>query len=258
VPYLHGMARPEETLSLHEHRPYPLPSGTWALSMRWHDLLFMHWPVAESVLRPLIPPALHLDAFDGSAWLGVVPFRMAEVRPRFLPAVPWLSGFPELNLRTYVTAGGKPGIWFFSLDAGNPVAVRLARATFHLPYFDAEMSCGVADDGVRYRSIRTHRGAPAAEFAARYRPAGEPSESQLGSLENFLTERYCLYAADGRKNVFRGDIHHRLWPLRVAEAEVERLEMTRQIGVDLPDTEPILHFSGRLDVLAWFPRRVGR
>jgi uncharacterized protein len=249
-------ARPEETLSLHEHRPYPPPSGPWALSMCWHDLLFMHWPVPEGALRPLVPPALRLDAFDGSAWLGVVPFRMAGVRPRFLPAVPWLSGFPELNLRTYVTAGGKPGIWFFSLDAGNPVAVRLARATFHLPYFDAEMSCDVADDEVRYRSVRTHGGAPAAEFAARYRPVGEPFESRRGSLENFLTERYCLYAADGRGDMRRGDIHHRLWPLRVAEAEVERLKMTQQIGLDLPDTEPILHFSARLDVLAWLPQRL--
>jgi uncharacterized protein YqjF (DUF2071 family) len=224
--------------------------------MCWRDLLFMHWPVPEGALRPLVPPALRLDAFDGSAWLGVVPFRMAGVRPRFLPAVPWLSGFPELNLRTYVTAGGKPGIWFFSLDAGNPVAVRLARTTFHLPYFDAEMSCDVADDEVRYRSVRTHGGAPAAEFAARYRPVGEPFESRRGSLENFLTERYCLYAADGRGDMRRGDIHHRLWPLRVAEAEVERLKMTQQIGLDLPDTEPILHFSARLDVLAWLPQRL--
>src|SRR5215213_8448293 len=124
-----------------EHRPYPLPDGSWVLRMRWRDLLFMHWRVPEEVLRPLIPQALRLDSCDGSAWLGVVPFRMESVRPRFLPAVPWLSGFPELNLRTYVTHENKPGLWFFSLDAYNPVAVRLARATFGLPYFDAKMSC---------------------------------------------------------------------------------------------------------------------
>ena len=104
----------------------------------------MHWRVPEEVLRPLIPQALRLDSFDGSAWLGVVPFRMESVRPRFLPAVPWLSSFPELNLRTYVTHENKPGLWFFSLDAHNPVAVRLARATFGLPYFVAKMSCRVS------------------------------------------------------------------------------------------------------------------
>jgi uncharacterized protein YqjF (DUF2071 family) len=216
----------------------------------------MHWPVHEEALRSLIPPALHLDTFGGSAWLSVTPFRMTGVRPRFLPSVPPLSNFPELNVRTYVTAGGKPGIWFFSLDAGNPVAVRLARATFHLPYLDAEMSCAVVGDEVHYRSVRTHGGTPGAELAARYRPVGEPSESRPGTLENFLTERYCLYAADGRGNVYRGDIHHHPWPLRPAEAEVEKLTMTEQIGVALPETGPVLHFSERLDVLAWSPRRI--
>src|ERR671917_113023 len=187
--------RPKMVLSRTKHRPYPVPSGPWALSMRWHDLLFMHWPVRENVLRPLIPSALTLDTFDGSAWLGVVPFRMSGVRPRSLPRVPWLSDFPELNVRTYVTAEGKPGIWFFSLDAHNPIAVRLARVTFSLPYFDAEMSCHVVGDEVRYRSVRTHRGAKDARFAGRYRPVGGSFNSRPGTLEHFLTERYCLYSA---------------------------------------------------------------
>jgi uncharacterized protein YqjF (DUF2071 family) len=248
--------RPEKILSSTEHRPYPVPSGPWALFMGWHDLLFMHWPVDESALRPLIPPALGLDTFDGSAWLGITPFYMSGVRPRFLPSVPPLSNFPELNVRTYVTAEGKPGIWFFSLDAGNPVAVRLARATFSLPYFDAQMSCRARDDEVSYRSVRTHRGAPEARFAGRYRPVGEPFGSRPGTLEHFLTERYCLYSAGGRGNVYRGDIHHHPWPLQRAEAEVESLAMTEQMGVTLPETEPLLHFSRRLDTLAWPPRRV--
>jgi uncharacterized protein YqjF (DUF2071 family) len=248
--------KPETILGRTEHRPYSLPKGTWALGMSWRDLLFMHWPVRADSLRLLLPSALSLDTFDGSAWLGVVPFRMTGVRPRFVPAVPPLSDFPELNLRTYVTAGGKPGIWFFSLDAHNPVAVRLARATFHLPYFDAEMSCHHSGGKILYRSVRTHRWAPPAEFAAGYGPSGGPFESGPGTLENFLTERYCLYAADGKGNVRRGDIHHHLWSLRPAQAEVETLAMTEQIGVTLPDTDPILHFSERLDVLAWPPRRI--
>ena len=258
--YLLGMSRTPrvgEILKNADHRAYPAPAGPWAMSMRWHDLLFMHWPVPAERLRPLVPPALNLDTFEGEAWLGVVPFRMSGVRPRFLPAVPGLSSFPELNLRTYVSAGGSPGIWFFSLDAHNPVAVRLARATFHLPYFDAQMSCGKEGDEVRYRSVRTHRGAEPAEFAAGYRPAGAPFESLPGSLERFLTERYCLYAADGGGNVRRGEIHHQLWPLRPAEAEVQTLRMTEQIGVVLPDTPPLLHFSERLDVLSWPPKKLG-
>lgn len=245
-------------LSRVEHRPYPVPAGPWALGMSWRDLLFMHWPVEADVLRPLVPPDLSLDTFEGSAWLGVVPFGMTGVRPRFLPAVPRLSRFPEINLRTYVTAEGKPGVWFFSLDAQNPIAVRLARATFHLPYFDAKISCHASGGEVHYRSVRTHRGAPRAEFVARYRPVGEPFESGPGTIENFLTERYCLYGTDRRGGVRRGEVHHHLWPLQPAEAEVHTLAMTQQIGVELPEINPILHFSKRLDVLAWLPRRISQ
>jgi uncharacterized protein YqjF (DUF2071 family) len=226
------------------------------MGMSWRDLLFMHWPVEVDALRPLVPPSLSIDTFDGNAWLGVVPFDMVGVRPHFVPAVPGLSNFPEINLRTYVTAEDRPGVWFFSLDAHNRLAVCLARATFHLPYFDADMSCHASDDEVDYRSIRTHKGAPPAEFVARYGPSGRPFESSPGSIESFLTERYCLYSADGRGNVRRGEVHHQLWPLQPAEAEVRTLAMTQQIGMKPPETEPILHFSRRLDVLAWLPRRI--
>jgi uncharacterized protein YqjF (DUF2071 family) len=251
------MSVTDKVLGRTEHRPYPLPGGPWALVMSWHDLLFMHWPVPAEALRPLIPASLYLDTFDGDAWLGVVPFRMSGVHPRFLPAIPQLSDFPELNLRTYVSAEGKPGIWFFSLDAHNKLAVRLARATFKLPYYDARMSCRISGEEVRYRSVRTHRGAPPTRFEGRYRPTGEVFESRPDSLENFLTERYCLYSADNRGRVSRGDIHHHMWPLQGAEAEMETVDMTAQIGVNLPHTEPLLHYARRLDVLAWPPRGIG-
>src|SRR3712207_3771934 len=133
----------EKALSQTEHRPYTLPEGPWVLRMRWHNLLFVHWPVSKDLLRPLIPPALELETFDESAWLGVVPFRMEDVRPRFLPGVPWLSNFPELNLRTYVTHEGKPGLWFFSLDAHNPIAVRLDRKSTRLNSSHANISYAV-------------------------------------------------------------------------------------------------------------------
>ena len=250
------MSVADEILNRTEHRPYPLPESPWALVMSWHDLLFMHWPVLADALRPLIPSSLQLDTFDGSAWLGVVPFRMSGVRPRFLPGIPAISNFPELNLRTYVSADGKPGIWFFSLDAHNPVAVRLARATFKLPYYDAKMFCHTSGDEVRYASVRTHKDALPAEFDGSYRPTGEVFESRPDTLENFLTERYCLYAADSKSRVKRGDIHHHMWPLQRAEAETGTLNMTDQIGLKLPDIEPLLHYARRLDVVAWPPRSI--
>ncbi len=232
-----GSSEFKKVLSQTEHRPYPLPEGLWVLRMRWHDLLIMHWPVPEDVLRPLIPPALELDTFEEPAWLGVVSFRMESVWPRFLPALRRLLSFPELNLHTYATHECKPGIWFFSLDAHNPVAVRLARATFGLPYFDADMHCQARGDEVRYRSVRKHEDALPARFAASYRPTGERFDSHPGSLENFLTERYCLYSAGvgGSGPVRRGDIHYWMWSLQSAEVEAEELEMTARIRVTPPD-----------------------
>ncbi len=237
----------------HAHRPWPVPARSWSIFMRWHQLLFMHWPVPAAVLRPLVPAPLQLDTFDGQAWVGVVPFRMSGIRKRFLPPIPGTAAFPELNVRTYVTAGGKPGVWFFSLDAANRLAVRAARWSFGLPYFDARMRCGndtERADGVDYSSTRTHRGAPPAEFAARYCPAGPVIRSSPGTVEHFLTERYCLYAERG-ETLFRGDIAHAPWPLQPAEAQIKRNRMVESIGLALPNAGPLLHYAERLDVIAW-------
>jgi len=241
---------PSQILADAAHRPWPLPASPWAVAMKWHDLLFAHWPVAADALRSHIPAGLEIDTFDATAWLGVVPFRMSGVRPRGTPTLPWFSAFPELNVRTYVKACGKQGVWFFSLDAHNPVAVAVARRWYHLPYFRAEMRCA-ASTYVEYESRRTHRGAAAAEFRARYLPAGPVQPSQPGTLEYFLTERYCLYAADPRGRVYRGDVHHAPWPLQPAEAEISANTMALASGFTLPARPPLLHFARRLDVVAW-------
>ena len=175
------------------HRPWPLPHGPWVVAQQWHDLLFAHWRVPQGVLQPLLPGGLELDLYHREAWLAVVPFRMAGVRFRGLPAIPGTSNFPELNVRTYVLHRGKPGVWFFSLDASNPVAVTAARGWFHLPYFHARMSCRENDGSIEYASTRIHRGASPAEFRARYAPIGPVFQSRPGTLEHFLTERYCLF-----------------------------------------------------------------
>jgi uncharacterized protein YqjF (DUF2071 family) len=263
---------PPSTVRRSKQRPWPLPQRRWALSMQWHDLLFMHWPVPAEGLRPAIPPSLEIDTFEGCAWVGIVPFVMRGVRPRYLPAVPGLSHFPELNVRTYVYArgagsreAGKPGVWFFSLDAHQSVAVRLARLAFRLPYFDARMAAATDAQGtVRYVGRRTHAGAPPADFRARYRPTGPP-RAEPDDLTCFLTERYCLYAARAPSGgnatgaeavVYRGEIHHRPWPLQPAEAQVETNTLTGALPFDLPERAPHLRFARRLDVLAWLPSRV--
>ncbi|MGH9333712.1 MAG: YqjF family protein, partial [Vicinamibacteria bacterium] len=147
--------------------------------MTWRDLAFVHWPVAPESLRGSIPSGLTLDTFQGDAWLGVVPFRMTGVRPRGVPPIPGLSSIVELNVRTYVVAEEKPGVWFYSLDATSRLAVRGARVSFHLPYFDARMSVRRQEETIHYRSERTHRGAPKAHFVGSYRPKGSAGRSNL-------------------------------------------------------------------------------
>ena len=226
------------------------------MKQSWHDLLFAHWPIPVATMRAAVPRALEIDTFEGHAWLGIVPFRMSGVRPRWIPPVPRLSAFPELNVRTYVSLGGKPGVHFFSLEARNPLAVAIARAWFHLPYFRARMSCEREGEVIRYASVRTHSGAPPAELAGSYRPTGEVFRARPGSVEHWLTERYCLYAslADGR--AWRADIHHPPWPIQVAEATFESNTMARAHGFDLPPDRPLLHFARRQDVLVWSPARI--
>lgn len=237
------------------HRPWPLPAGPWVMAQSWHDLLFAHWPVDAAALRQLIPPQLQIDAFNGQAWLAVVPFRMTGVRLRGTPSVPWLSAFPELNVRTYVTSKGKPGVWFFSLDAANSLAVTIARAWFHLPYFRARMSCAEHQGWIHYASERTHRQAPAALLKGRYRPVGDVFFPHPGTLEHFLTERYCLYATDARGQIIRAEIHHPPWPLQPAEAEFARNSMAESLGIAVTP-HPLLHFARRQDVLVWPPRKI--
>ncbi|MCX6609736.1 MAG: DUF2071 domain-containing protein [Acidobacteria bacterium] len=231
-----------------DHRPWPLPSGPWVMTQWWRDLLFAHWPVPPSMLRPIIPASLELDTFDNQAWVAVVPFRMTGVRPRLTPALPWISHFAELNVRTYVRYKSKPGVYFWSLEASNPVAVAAARTLFHLPYMNATMSCRERNEWIDYTSIRTHRNEPPAEFSASYRPLGLTSKTEL---IRWLTERYCLYTTDNQERLYRGEIHHEAWPLYEAEAQIEINSMARAAGIELPNTPPLLHFAKAIQVAIW-------
>ena len=273
---------PHRALRQTDHRDLPVPGRAWMMSMRWTDLLFMHWPIEPAVLREAVPGDYDLDLYDGMAWVGVVPFRMQSTRPRLCPPIPqWAvpvspSSFPELNVRTYVTVNTKdgplPGVIFFSLDAASKTAVRLARVGFRLPYFDAQMKVEhePGDSGwTHFQSVRTHYGASPARFAASYRAKpkknvykdAEQTTTQPiakpGSFEHFLTERYRFFTL-GRKG--RGvrvcEVAHEPWPLQQAECELSVCEVTHGLGFELPDHEPVLHYAKDLRVVAWWPRRV--
>lgn len=221
--------------------------------MRWTDLAFFHWPVGFDAMRALVPAALELETFEGAAWVGVIPFRMTKVRPRLAPPIPTTADFPELNVRTYVRYRGRPGVWFFSLDAASRLAVIAARVGVNLPYRHARMAQRRDGNDVVYESRRTERPYPAAEFAGRYRPTGDPAPSIPGSFEYWCTERYSLFTIAGDR-VLQLDIEHEPWPLQPATVDIERNTMTAAAGITLPDAAPRAHFARELDVDAHFPR----
>lgn len=245
---------PHAILNETSHRPWPMPTGPWLMTQTWNDLLFAHWPVDGAALRALVPAGFEIDTFDGQAWVGVVPFHMTNVAPRLVPALPWISAFPELNVRTYVRVGDKPGVYFFSLDAGNSVAVGAARTLLNLPYYSAQMTADVDGDRVRYSSRRIN--APAAKFAATYRGLGDSRQPPRGTLEHFLTERYCVYAVDHTFHPYRLEIHHAPWPLESGEAEITTNTMAEAAGIRLPSMAPLLHFAKRQDMVCWGPERI--
>ncbi len=245
------------------------PPGPFVMRQSWEDLLFAHWPLPAAAIAERLPRGLEVDTFAGQAWLGVVPFMMRGVHPRGLPMAPdlppggGLSRFPELNVRTYVTANGLPGVYFFSLDAGNALAVRIARTLFHLPYYDARFTIrhetargDVPEDRWHYHAQRTHRGAPAAAFDGVYGPTGPIFQALPGSLEYFLVERYRLYTTDGHGQLLRGEIRHAPWPLQPASATITVETLARAAGFALTPDPPHLLFARRVDVLVWWMRAV--
>jgi hypothetical protein len=238
-------------LSTTEHRPWPLPKSPWVMTQRWNDLLFAHWPLPASELTHLLPEGLTVDTFDGSAWVGVVPFWMDQVRVRALPRIPGANRFPELNLRTYVRErhSNQPGVYFFSLDAANPFAVAAARVIYRLPYYWAHMKIDAGErQEIQYSSERLLT-KPTARLRVRYRSLGKPCVK--GGLESFLTDRYALFTTTRHGGIARVNIHHLPWPLELAEAEFEVNELPEAHGIRLPDTKPLLQYSRELTVYVW-------
>jgi uncharacterized protein YqjF (DUF2071 family) len=239
------------------HRPYPLPADRWRMTQRWNDLLFAHWPIPADEMARLIPAGLKVDTFEGYAWVGVVPFWMDEVGTRTVgercTAVPGTATFCELNVRTYVRSPRTDlrGVYFFSLDAASALAVIGARTLFHLPYFWASMRSQREPDGTVDSSSNRLLTGRKVRFRARYRGLGQiAGPSSAGTLEYFLTERYCLFTRHAGR-VLRGDIHHLPWPLEPAEAEVSINELPAAHGILLPDRPPVLHFARQLQVYLW-------
>ena len=231
------------------------PSGFPLMHQYWGKLLFIHWAIDPEVLVPLLPSQLSLDTFDGEAWIGVVPFTMWGIRTSFLPPIPGTSAFHELNVRTYVHFKGVPGVWFFSLDAASSLAVWGARTFYYLPYFNAEMSLKQHGSRIEYSSKRHDARGAAAELRAAW-TIGEPlPRTQPGSIEFFLTERYCLYSYH-RDQLYRSRIFHQPWPLQSATLDSYQSTMIESFGIEEPTGEPLLHYAESIGVDIWRLRKV--
>ncbi len=237
------------------HRPWPAPMAPWIMTQRWNDLLFLHYALAPEIVRPLVPDVLTLDTYQQRAWVSVTPFWINHLRPPGIPSLPWLSHFAEVNVRTYVTRDGKPGVFFFSLDASHLSAVWGARMFYRLPYWQAAMKLkGSGGARIEYVSKRQHGPKPA-ELRCSYGPNSPTFRARPGSLEHFLSERYCLYAAS-RKRLYRGEIHHLPWELQEAKVELAENSMAQPAGVSLSPQADLAYFARELKVLFWAPERL--
>jgi len=226
------------------------PEGQPLMHQNWGKLLFMHWRIDEKLLRPLIPKALEIDTFGGSAWIAVAPFTMWDIRPfpPFLPAVPRLSAMHELNVRTYVHFDRMPGVWFFSLDCNSAAAVLGARTFFHLPYYNADIELEQEGKTIHYALSRTED--PPAEFNVSWKIGESLRYTHPGSLEFFLTERYCLYS-EANDEIYRSRIYHQPWPLQKASLVSFESTMIESHGLRTPEEDPLLHYAEKISVEIW-------
>lgn len=232
-----------------DHRPWPIPVRSWKMKQIWNRLLFAHWPIEPDAVRRLIPNGLELDTYEGKAWLGIVPFHMSGARFKYMPPVPFASEFPELNVRTYVTANDKPGVTFFSMDTTPLLVVKGAKWLLHLPYCWADIAWNVREDRVHFQSERRNaRGGYL--FRATYRPVSSAYRAESATLAHWLTERYCLYIPHGER-LYRCEIHHEPWALHDAEGAIYTNTMVEPLGLKLPVKEPLLHYSERQEAVVW-------
>jgi len=241
-----------QALQFTEHRPFPLPDRPWVMRQRWDDVLFLHWPVPPNVLRPHIPDELELDLYDGTAWIGIVLFEVNGLRGRFFPPIPFANTFPEVNVRTYVKKNGKQGIYFFSLDTSNKLAIKAARTAYSLPYFYANVSLKRSETEVNFSSIRKERGMPRESLQVTYRPKGVEVPNEESSFQHWMAERYCQWTLFGNE-LFRTDIHHRKWVFESVDIELTLNTMAQYIPRDCFSKTPIAHYSGSKNTLFWLP-----
>jgi uncharacterized protein len=251
----------QEFLVRTSHRLRPLPIGRWKMTQRWNDLLFVHWPVPVTAIAHLLPAGLQVDTYQGSAWVGVIPFWLDRVKFSNGVRLPTASGIPALNLRTLVRdeKTKTPGTYVFSLDNSDLMTVLLGRGLYHLPYHWADMCFEQKSERDFTLSSRRRFARHPVQFQVRYRglgPSRKLAEARAGSFESFLMDRNCLFSCNRQRELLRSNLHHIAWPLEDAEALIERNDLASAAGISLPRQEPVLHYMRRLAVYIWPAERI--
>lgn len=234
-----------------DHRSWPVPSKNWIMRQTWRNVFFAHWPVLPERLRPSIPSTLEIDTYQQMAWIGVVLFEIEGIYFRGLSPISVVHKFPEVNLRTYVQHKGKPGVFFLSLDVGNWASLVISKRWYHLPYRNAKISYRKEGSTFHCQSVRKGKSTIPITMKGSFTPNSESYYPEEGTIDHWLTERYCLYSLDRRGNIYCGDIHHKPWLLQKAQAVISDNTLPTPFGIDISEVEPILHFSKGMDTLFW-------
>lgn len=242
----------ESILKQTEHRNYPLPKGKWIGMQDWKHLMFVHFPVYPAFVEHLLPEGLELDTINEEAWISIVPFKVDKLRIRKLPPLPFLYPFSEVNVRTYVKKDGIPGVYFFSMDAANLLAVTGAKIA-GLPYFHAKVKLKRRAKKYYFKSVR--KSEEKEIFKATYKPSGKLFYPEEGTIDYWLMERYALWAYHNDV-LIRGDIHHKQWKIQHADVIIDKETLT---SAYLPNnaflSEPLAHYAKSKRVLIWPVRK---
>jgi uncharacterized protein YqjF (DUF2071 family) len=249
----------ESPVTMDRVSPTLEPDAQELMHQNWQHLLFLHWEVPPADLQKLLPLGLDLDTYEGKAYVGLIPFTLTGVRPILMPALPGISSFHEVNVRTYVHQQGRnPGVWFFSLDASSSLAVGAARMTYHLPYFHSRIEFDEKPGAVPRFGFQAHRdderGPMPAHGHFRYSPVeGVAAPAAVGTLEHFLVERYILYSADDQHRLHRARVHHQPYPLQRAELHELDETLVWAAGIQRSQDVPLRHYAREVNVKIYGP-----
>ena len=230
----------EDILNTTKHRPFDCPTHSWTYYQEWNNALFLHWQVPFESLRSVVPHKLNLDSFEGAVYVSIVAFTMQKIRRKNFPSVKYISDFDEINVRTYIDNDNRKGVYFLNIEAGNHLSAIISKTLSGLPYEKSNIKRTTKT----YTSHNVQK-----DFHLDTEFETKKSQAEKSALDNWLTERYCLYLDKGTL-IYRYDIHHKEWEIN--DVEITRLDVNYRIGkISLTGKPDLIHYSDGVKVIAW-------